>query len=94
MLRTQGRMYQYTRNQHLSHKCQQISGHARSRDEDGDSVFCLDFGSHHRDLRSDSDDPDDDDGHFTDFFEVGHSSVSKESAKEPTFFVTVSLCML
>jgi hypothetical protein len=61
-------------------------GRARSHDKDVDSVF---------DLGLDFDEPDDGHGRFyDDFEEVVDPKVSKESAKEPTIFVTVSLCML
>jgi len=39
-------------------------------------------------------DSDEDGTDYTDHFEEAVPTVSKESAKEPTFFVTVSLCML
>ena len=37
---------------------------------------------------------DEDSTDFTDLLEESGLTVSKEAAKEPTFFVTVSLCML
>ena len=64
-------------------------GRACSKDKDVDSGFGFD------DLGLDFDDPDDEHGRsYEDFVEVVDPKVSKESAKEPTIFVTVSLCML
>jgi len=59
-------------------------GRACSKNKDVDSGSGLD-----------SDEPDNELGRaYEDFEEVVDPMVSKESAKEPTIFVTVSLCML